>query len=447
MRWHLILPLALCLSGCAETNSIYHNRQIKPNNSAHMLTIDAKQRSIIFNPEEDISTNNIGDGDKQKVKNIVPHWRICAEAAPDVFSAYAASASGKGGTDGKSVSAQFGFSSSETAATIERTQAINMLRESMYRTCERYLSGATSKTIFITQAARDQRSMIAFLAIEQLTRAVRPSSTIISGPATSTSIKDGEAAAKLIEEFRKESGVTDAAAKSAKSDFDTKDAKAKCSTQDAAAKDPDADKQAQLEADFQNCLQAKIVLSAKNAANKQAQERLDQALKIGGDLVSAIGAATSSGAVNAGGGGGAPNEAGISAIASAVVEISTKANIDESLMFCIGYLSDIKSDTSESTRTTCNNILAQRAEVDRNYLAESLGQNETIYRSPAPSGDLGAYLNSGSSKGRRQKLMRLQRYLKSLGLASDAKAIINLTSGVMPELAKSALIFLNGPSL
>jgi hypothetical protein len=69
---------------------------------------------------------------------------------------------------------------SENASSIERSQTVNILRESMYRTCERYLSGAISKEEFIVQAARDQRTMVQVLAIEQLTGAARAQATALT---------------------------------------------------------------------------------------------------------------------------------------------------------------------------------------------------------------------------------------------------------------------------
>jgi hypothetical protein len=60
----------------------------------------------------------------------------------------------------------------------------------MYRTCERYLNGAIDRATFVVQAGRDWRAMIAILAIEQLTRTVRPPSTIISAGSTSARVED-----------------------------------------------------------------------------------------------------------------------------------------------------------------------------------------------------------------------------------------------------------------
>ena len=94
----------------------------------------------------------------------------------------------------------------QSGATIERTQTVNLLRESLYRTCERYLSGAISKPTLIVQAARDQRAMVTVLAIEQLTRAIRPAATIISAGPTSATVPN-TALVELVADLRKEEKV------------------------------------------------------------------------------------------------------------------------------------------------------------------------------------------------------------------------------------------------
>jgi len=125
--------LASLLSACS--GSIYRQRTIA-GTSPTAITVDARQRLVV--------------SQASPVKTDDPAYRqFCAEPSPDVFTVMAASGSG-GGSLGlgpnKSVNAalQAAFSSSETGATIARTQTLNMLREMMFRTCERYLSGAVS---------------------------------------------------------------------------------------------------------------------------------------------------------------------------------------------------------------------------------------------------------------------------------------------------------------
>ena len=169
------------LAGCAELNTAHRTRPVSANTPT-VITVDAKQRHMLMVPEveEQFQTGELAKRTSS--------MRVCAEAAPDVFSAMAASgtldlsAGAKSPSGGANIGA--GFAASETAAAIRRTQTVNLARESFYRTCERYLSGAIGKTAFGVQAARDFRQAIAMLAIEQLTGVLQGPSTIISAGST-----------------------------------------------------------------------------------------------------------------------------------------------------------------------------------------------------------------------------------------------------------------------
>ncbi|MEY2925873.1 MAG: hypothetical protein RL367_350 [Pseudomonadota bacterium] len=163
-----LLTLSLALSACAEANSIYRHQRIA-GDDASVIAVDAKQRMIV----------------SQKVTGSA-YRRFCAEPSPDVFSvlSQSASLSGSLGLDktAKTASAalQAAFANSETGSTIARTQTINMLREMMFRSCERYLSGAISDQEFPIILARDQRMIVSVLAIEQLTGAVTAKPVVIT---------------------------------------------------------------------------------------------------------------------------------------------------------------------------------------------------------------------------------------------------------------------------
>jgi hypothetical protein len=74
------------------------------------------------------------------------------------------------------------MSLSESAASIGlRTQSIQLMRDAMYRICEGYLSGALTDGSFETLHRRLQSSMVAILAIEQLTGAVKASQVVLGG--------------------------------------------------------------------------------------------------------------------------------------------------------------------------------------------------------------------------------------------------------------------------
>lgn len=160
----VILAAVFMVCGCT---SIYRTG-LMPGQTGSVATVteDAKQRNVFMAQEQGI------------VENGAPGIRLCAEASPDALSAISSSFSGELhdalGSTNPELSAKAALAISEVAASIPRTQTINALRESMYRTCERYLNNAISKDEFIIQAAREQRILVSILAIEQLTQPSRP---------------------------------------------------------------------------------------------------------------------------------------------------------------------------------------------------------------------------------------------------------------------------------
>lgn len=351
---------------------------------------------------------------------------MCAEASPDVFSAFAMSASGEASTDGKiSFGAKFGLSSAETAATIARSQSINIIRESMYRTCERYLSGAISKTVFITQAARDQRSMIAFLAIEQLTGVAKPPATIISGPATSAALGAGAEAVKLVTDFRKSAIDAASAEAAAKIDFDKAKGNADCD-KDLADDADDKTKTA-----YKACLDAKTKYAEKKAANEKAQTQLDQALKMGAATGALAEAKTETGQTNPGT--GATPAAVSDNIAQAVVQIVTVSGINEALMFCIGHFTDKAEASNSKLDDACKDVLSNSVLVD----AEAVGGFSFSAKSAAAK-NLDYLVPDGTPS--KEHIKKVQEALKSLGLAPSPKNILRATADPVLGAAVNAAI-------
>ncbi len=169
-RLTAVLLVAGLVAGC--TGSFHLQRPIR-GAEATAITVDARQRVLLsqVNPRA-AATDPV-------------FRRFCAEPSPDVFTVLGVAASGSlnfglGADQSSSRALQGAFSSTETGATIARTQTINMLREMMFRTCERYLSGAISGDEFPIIAARDQRIMVSILAIEQLTGSITPRGVAIT---------------------------------------------------------------------------------------------------------------------------------------------------------------------------------------------------------------------------------------------------------------------------
>lgn len=406
------LLVATMLAGCADLNSIHRVRTIPDQSQptqpeAMVLTVDAKQRHLLVNP---IIKDPLKPAEAVK-------WRMCAEAAPDAFSAYAAS----GALEGNKSGGKAGFSGSETAATIERTQTVNLLRESMYRTCERYLSGAIDKTTFIVQAARDQRSMVAVLAVEQLTGAIKGKSTIISGPGTSASIVDGEQAAKLVQQYS--DGLDQAKTKmtAAGAALTAADQKGKCVKNESKPDDV-------VDADWAACVAAKSSKAQADADNKTAQTRLDKMLDIASDLTNKINAGSSAGTIQ--------SEAfahrvigdvAIVAVAAAVQEIAKSPGLDEPLMFCVAKLStETFTDKADPILLTCLGIIENRAAQDlkarpqfsaEKFVADQAGRK------------LSNYLNNPSGLSERQRRMKIaQTAAQNLGGSSNPIDIVTLAA-------------------
>lgn len=153
---------ALALTACANLNTAYRDFNIDDGAGA---MVDIKQRAVIVS--------------RQKDDNGVKRSIVCAEPSPDALSAYAAELAAEGGNG--QVTASLAAAMQESAAYVGlRTQSIQLLRDSFYRACEGYMSGALNSTQFDILTRRHQRFMVALLGIEQLTGAVRAPAVTIS---------------------------------------------------------------------------------------------------------------------------------------------------------------------------------------------------------------------------------------------------------------------------
>lgn len=170
-KWTAFVFIVILVSACsANHKSIYRHEAVTKNSS--LTSVDAKQRAVI---------STTSGGVRQ----------FCSEPSPDVFSvvAQALSAGGVFGNAAESASIEaalnIAFSDSEQGSTIPRTQTINMLRELMFRTCERHLNGAYNSLEMSVQAIRDQRLMVSILAIEQITGAISPKPLLVGAMGSS----------------------------------------------------------------------------------------------------------------------------------------------------------------------------------------------------------------------------------------------------------------------
>lgn len=155
------------LQGCA--NFTHFNEETELAGGGSAMFVDAKQRVITYQ--------------RRPGSTATDPSVVCAEPSPDALSSIAAQA---GGTfsKGDDLSAALNTSLAEGVGSIGlRTQSIQMMRDAMYRLCEGYQSGALPGLAFETLHRRLQSSMVAILAIEQLTGTVRAPAIVLGSTA------------------------------------------------------------------------------------------------------------------------------------------------------------------------------------------------------------------------------------------------------------------------
>lgn len=162
--------LSVSFTGCANLNSVY--RPLNSSSGKGAL-IDIKQRAILVHKKsstEEVKTElKTGKITTTKNDNVV----ICAEPSPDAMSAYAAELAGKVNLP-EGINTEIASALQESASfTGLRTSSIQLLRDSMYRTCEAYMNGAIDKPQYDILSRRYQKYTVALLAIEQLTGAIK----------------------------------------------------------------------------------------------------------------------------------------------------------------------------------------------------------------------------------------------------------------------------------
>ncbi len=329
------LAALLAVSGCSS--SIHNSRTLsKPG----IDFVDARQRAVVSTKAKLAA----GDDPERMI--------TCSEPSPDVFSVLAASFGLDLGLAPSSASdtAKISAALSENAATIQRTQTINLLRESLFRTCERYLNGAIGPAEMIVQSARDQRAMVSILAIEQLTGSLTPPPVVISSSAIANA---NDSAAQVIQSLQSAKTASDAAA--AKALADENKAKAtyetnKCKDIEATAEGARTDTQ---NASLNACNTDKATAAASKASAVSAKEYYD-AVRTYVANASPEGVAARGGGELLGDAPKQPTAADRAAVASAVSEIVRSAYaVDEYTMFCIRTLYDQRTNPADPLYEAC----------------------------------------------------------------------------------------------
>lgn len=326
-----------------------------------IITVDAKQRAILV----------AGDTPGEESR------RFCAEPSPDVFSVVAQALSGGGSfgqsADPASVEAALNaaFSSSEQGSSIPRTQTINMLRELMYRTCERYLSGGYDALELSVQAIRDQRLMVSVLAIEQLTGAVTPRPVLIGASGGASAGASSDAIVRL-DEARKARDQAAATYTTASTAYDQVNGEAEVC--DAIKDKPEAELSDEQKAKVLPCNNARTARTsamAERTAKTAAYEELS-ALARAGSVTATTGVSSS----GTGGLDHAHTEA-VSAVSSTVQDIVERNFNDSSevMMFCLRILREseelgVTPAQETSLKSVCVSYLDQSVRTAERRLAE-----------------------------------------------------------------------------
>ena len=167
-RTSLIVNIIIIFSfvACADFNSIGRMTKLPgpEGNEGIAIHLDAKQR-IVF---------------------AKAFGAICAEPSPDALSAFANSL-GAGVSVPQQGAGSIALALQESAASIGlRTQSIQLLRDSLYRTCEAYYSRGLNSAQLMELHMRFQDVMVGILAIEQLTGVVVARQVALGGTSNAT---------------------------------------------------------------------------------------------------------------------------------------------------------------------------------------------------------------------------------------------------------------------
>lgn len=280
MRSRIPLSVALGASllsaGCASLTH-YNTTKLtaRADGLPQAVLMDAKQRAILSTNLDAKVEYEWNETQHRYNKAVLRPGkaRVCAEPSPDALSALAASNSI--GLSKGDLGLSQAMSIAEGAGSIGlRTQSIQLMRDAMYRLCEGHMSGALTDGSFETLHRRLQSSMVAILAIEQLTGAVKAKQIVLGGSASTGGSAD--AIQKLTQQTAEAKDAVDAAGKglaSAKTEqaaANEKLASAKKALADAA--DDAAKKAAQAKVD-----EAQTEADAKAKAVATAQEKLTNA--------------------------------------------------------------------------------------------------------------------------------------------------------------------------
>lgn len=421
LRAGILVVLVGCLVSLAScAGSINKSR---PVSGSRIDYVDSRQRAVIVNAKNSTTTTTIVSG-KARVKQKSPttkitNFRSCSEPSPDVFTALAASFGGDASLlPSGETRVAVASALSENAAAIQRTQTANLLRESFFRTCERFLNGAITEAEMIVQSARDQRAMVSVLAIEQLTGTVTASPIVLQTNASATVSGEAHKVITEIKDARDKAAVAEAKATADKAESDGAETKNKCPDIRAKTEASRTDKE---KTDLATCDEKAATASASQQAAKVAKDYYDavRTVSMASQPVSAVAGGSGSLLANTPTPYQPPTPADRAAVADAVSRIVKDTFlVDEYTMLCIRTLSGKDgADRSENSQlaTLCLDVIKQGLSVEtilRANVAESqlLSSNTVVFFSPVSD-----WLTKGEGGNLKKNLQCLETAYRAEG--------------------------------
>lgn len=173
----IVVITSIIFGGCAALNSINNKEELNDNNT--VIAVDAKQRFIISKEIVKRTKSGVPDENTGIIGN-------CVEPSPDVFAAISSAVEGSF-NKADSISAIAKAAMSESAGTIGiRTEAIQLLRDAMFRLCEGYINGSITQSKYEELHEKYQKSMVTLAAVGALADSARPVQLALGGQASLT---------------------------------------------------------------------------------------------------------------------------------------------------------------------------------------------------------------------------------------------------------------------
>lgn len=192
MRLIMIIASAAAISGCAELNSIQYTFDTDKG-EPYVATIDAKQRVIVASPQTVRRTTYDASG-KPTSFTETEVMQVCAEQSPDVFSMFSSSTSLSG--EYQEAAIKFATALVESGGSMAmRTQLTQLQSNFLYNLCALSAAEKLSDAAVRAEMRRFQQTLLATLAIEQVTTPYRSAPQITVSGQSASSLADGAKAA------------------------------------------------------------------------------------------------------------------------------------------------------------------------------------------------------------------------------------------------------------